>query len=50
MSASKDGGKLNVATCRSHLDHWWGGRIADTIRVIKGIKGAGGAIFDIYED
>lgn len=50
MTSTKDNGKLNVATCRSHLDNWWGQRISDSIRVIKGVKGAGGAIFDIYDD
>lgn len=50
MQSPKDGGKLTVAACRGHLDHWWGGRIADNIRVIKGIKAGGGALFDIYED
>ena len=50
MSANRDGGKLNVSSCSAHIDHWCGGRISDSIRVIKGVKGQGGALFDIYED
>ncbi len=50
MQSSNENGKLSVAACRSHLDRWWGGRMAENIRVIKGIKGNLGALFDIYED
>ena len=50
MMSSLENGKLSVAACRGHLDRWWGGRMAENIRVIKGIKGNFGALFDIYED
>lgn len=45
-----DQGRLSVQDCRRILDRWWGGRQVDSIRVIKGIKGGQGVIFDIYED
>lgn len=50
MKSNVDNGKLSVANCRNFLDRWWGGRMADNIRVIKGIKNNQGALFDIYED
>jgi len=50
MRSSIENGKLSVSQCRNHLDHWWGGRMADNIRIIKGVKNNLGALFDIYED
>jgi len=50
MRSSQENGKLTVTNCRQYLDRWWGGRTADNIRVIKGIKNSMGALFDIYED
>ena len=50
MSPVVEGGRLSVHECRRILDRWWGGRLADNIRIIKGIKNTNGALFDIYED
>lgn len=50
MRSPAENGKLTVTNCRQYLDRWWGGRMADNIRVIKGIKNSMGALFDIYED
>jgi hypothetical protein len=50
MRSSVENGKLSVSQCRNFLDRWWGGRMADNIRVIKGVKNNLGALFDIYED
>jgi len=50
MTSNIDNGKLSLNACRGFLERWWGGRMADNIRVIKGIKGNLGALFDIYED
>jgi hypothetical protein len=38
MTPAHDGMRLTVPDCRRILDKWWGGRVADNIRVIKGIK------------
>jgi hypothetical protein len=50
MTPVNEGGRLTVQDCRRAIDKWWGGRLADNIRIIKGIKGSAGALFDIYED
>ena len=42
--------KLSMNVCRENLDRWFGGRLADNVRIMKGIKNNGGMIFDIYED
>ena len=41
---------LDSFLAREFLDRWWGGRIADSIRILRTIKNKGGAVFDIYED
>ena len=50
MAPREPGIKLNINACREQLDHWFAGRLADNIKIMKAIKNNGGIIFDIYED
>lgn len=50
MTPMSEGGRLTTQDCRRAIDKWWGQRLSDNIRIIKGIKGSAGALFDIYED
>ena len=50
MRSEIEGQRLTVQDCRRIIDRWWGGRMADNIRAIKGIKNQQGGLFDIYED
>ena len=43
-------GRLNATNAKMIIDRWWGGRVADNIRVIRSMKNGTGAVFDIYED
>jgi len=42
--------RLNATNAKMIIDRWWGGRVADSIRVIRSMKNSTGAVFDIYED
>jgi hypothetical protein len=42
--------RLNATNAKMIIDRWWGGRVADNIRVIRSMKNGTGAVFDIYED
>jgi len=42
--------RLNATNAKMIIDRWWGGRVADGIRVIRSMKNSTGAVFDIYED
>ena len=42
--------RLNAIKAKEFIDRWWGGRVADSIRVIRSMKNSFGAVFDIYED
>jgi len=50
MKPTQPESKLSVNQCRDELDHWFGGRLVDNIRIMKAIENNGGIIFDIYED
>jgi hypothetical protein len=50
MRSTHDNGKLSTHQCRDYLNRWWPQRTVDNIRIIKGIKNAQGALFDMYED
>jgi hypothetical protein len=50
MVPSNGTGKLNATNAKMIIDRWWGGRVADNIRVVRSMRNSSGAVFDIYED
>lgn len=42
-------GRLTKESCRNILDRGWSGKLADSIQIIKAVRGGQSAVFDINE-
>lgn len=46
---TSQGGRLNKDGCKNILDRGWSGRMAESVRTIRGVRGGQAVVFDIQE-